>query len=192
MGFFSKQLNKAIKKATTPSKGPKRAPAPKNNSGSLTFQDEGKPPATDEAGRVIVKIGPGDEVEMEVYLTEEPEATKWLAGRRKTDDEEIERNIKVRVYSDGSDLRVESPAGVALGNVHRRDETAPAIVKQLSDFLRNERELTNASFVFDFSGRVEGEWVEDEDDAGRAFWEPQMELVLRTKMPLKVDIPSQK
>jgi hypothetical protein len=129
---------------------------------------------------------------MEVYLYEESAATKWLAGRRKADDDDIERNVKVLVYQDGSDLKVVTPAGVTLGNVHRRDETAPAIVQQLSALLRNERELATSSFVFEFSGRVEGSWDEDEDDNGKTVWEPFVELTLRAKMPVKVDIPSQK
>ena len=191
MGLFSDIFKAATKAASAPPKPTQRSAPPKNNSGgTFTFQDEGKPPATDEAGRVIVKLAVGDGAEMDVYLYDEPEGSKWLAGRRKVDDEEIERNVKVRVFDDGTDLQVISPTGIVLGNVHRRDETAPAIVHQLTAFLREERELAEASFVFEFSGRVEGEWVEDEDDNGKTIWDPQVELVLRSKMPLKVEIDS--
>lgn len=193
MGYFSKAFNKAVKSAFKPPKStPRRVPGPRDNSGSLSFQEEGKPPARDEAGRVIVKVTAGDDADMEVYLYDEPKGTKWLAGRRKADDDFNERNVKVRVFFDGEDLQVVSPTGIVLGNVHRRDETAPAIVHQVSQFLANERELVGANFVFEFSGRVEVNWDEDEDEKGSTFWEPSVDLVLRTKLPVRVDIASQK
>jgi len=194
VGFFSKALNRAAKSATRSVKTaakPKRAgPAAK----PLTFKRNGTAPATDEAGRVIVKLSAGSEFEVEADLWGDSDGEKWLAGRRKSDDDDIERNVKVRVF-DAPDsarrlLHIESPTGAKLGHLWQND--AVALVDQVTAHLRNEPALAQSRFVFELSGHVEGSWQQDEDDddaaAAAAEQDLDLSLTIRVRVPLVVDI----
>jgi hypothetical protein len=175
------QLSNKKRKSKKPSKS-------KGSQKGLTFEREKKLPEVDSAGRVIVSLAAGSQLEFEVRVRSD-DATLYLLGKPK--DDEVVRSVRARVfiYSEKESVEVTTPDGKEIGEV-RLSESKKAIevfsaievsLKKLS------KGLVGKQLVFDVSLRVEGEWQPDSEEESGWFGDVSSAFI-RIKDPAGIDI----
>lgn len=171
----------------TPGKQHKHSKS-KGSQEGLTFEREKKLPELDSAGRVIVRLAAGSQLEFEVRVRSD-DATRYLLGKPK--DDEVVRSVRARVFihSENKSVEVTTPDGKEIGEV-RLSESSKAIevfsaievgLKKLSKGLIGKR------LVFDVSLKVEGEWQPDSEEESGWFGDVSSAFI-RIKDPAGIDI----
>lgn len=187
--FYSKRSKGTKPTATgTPGK-PQKSSNSKGSQKGLTFERERKLPELDSAGRVIVRLAAGNQLEFEVRVRTDEIATRYLLGKPK--DDEVARSVRARVliHKENKSVEVTTPDGNEIGEVllsesKRVIEVFTAIdvgLKKLS------KGLSGKQLVFDVSLRVEGEWQPDSEEESGWFGDV-FSATIRVKDPAGIDI----
>lgn len=189
---FSNQNKKYVRDSTTStstaaSKKRKVAKS-KGNQKGLTFERERKPPEVDSAGRVIVRLAMGGQIELGVRIRIDEVAIGYLLGKPK--DDEIARSVRARVLSDAQNKRVtvSTPDGHEIGEVISEMRKAIDIFGPIEVGVKKaSKGLAGRQLVFDVSLKVEGDWQEDsEEESG---WSGDVHsAVIRIKDPAGIDV----
>jgi hypothetical protein len=178
---FLKKLQNAMKDSGSKDRG-------HAGSAVLSFQRVNAEPRRDEAGRIVIEVRPGKEIELTV-VTDYWDA-KALCGRAKQDGDEFSRNQKVSLVHSSS--RKGEPtvavlvAGEQVGEVRYADtEDAIAVLEaSASQVLAADPNLLTQGFVVEVSVAVSGSWEEDEGSLVPSV----DEAVIRLSNPLQMDI----
>jgi hypothetical protein len=155
----------------------------------LTFQSTRTTPETDDQGRVIVRLGTGEQIYLDVRPSGDVQTDYFFMGKPKKDY--IEHKVRVRVTKiAGSDkYQVASPSGLVVGEIEFKVQSFADVVFQKinAELPKLHKLLKNRQFVFDVSASVEGDWLEDSDEA--SGWAASVDsIVIRIKDPASIDI----
>lgn len=192
MSFF-----KNIAKMITAVSKANNATGSRGSSNSFSFIDEGKEPARDEKGRIVVIFSAGSQFEFDVNLFSYEDTQRELLGKPNEDFES--RNVRVRLLLNPSGegtqvIDIETTKGNKVGRFSKEDIQTPLqILNQLNGFLGSVDARLVGEFAFDVSAQVEGSWeyVEDDEDSPKPYWEPSLDrLTIRLKDPITFDIKS--
>jgi hypothetical protein len=162
----------------------------------FAFQEEGKEPQTDSAGRVIVKLkGAADGIRYRVSNYSEIQTAKKLAGKGEEFDE-FAKSVKARVRADkGSpyenSFKVETLNGEQIGWIFKdHSSDAASVFGQMSSaIIKTAPELAGRELTFEVSLRVEGGWIWSTNDDDSEEWEPDLELLeIRIMSPASMEI----
>ena len=170
-------------------KGKRKKPSQsKGSQKGLTFEREKKLPEVDSAGRVIVSLAAGSQLEFEVRVRSD-EATRYLLGKPK--DDEVVRSVRARVliHSENKSVEVTTPDGKEIGEVllsesKKATEVFSAIEVGLKKLSKG---LIGKQLVFDVSLKVEGEWQSDSEEESGWFGDVSSAFI-RIKDPAGIDI----
>lgn len=140
--------------------------------GDLDFVEQGKDPETDDAGRVIVKIKSGSDIEIGLNLKHlSEELALKIAGKRGSVDE-FSRRVKVRIFRDHespyfNSFKVTTKAGEFIGWVLKDDSEMTALLfSQIEAGVKPlDARLKDAEFVVELSATFTGSWYDEWDEA---------------------------
>lgn len=163
----------------------------KGSQKGLTFERERKLPEVDSAGRVIVRLAAGSQIEFEVRVRDPEADIGYFLGKPKDDGDEVIRSVRARVLIDAQNKSVEvtTPGGQEIGQVYFEEtEKAIKIFGLLEVGVRkSSKGLAGKQLVFDVSLRVEGVWEEDSEEESGWFGDVHS-AVIRIKDPAGIDI----
>lgn len=187
--FYSKR-SKGTKPTATAKPGKPQKPS--NSKGSqkgLTFEREKKLPELDSAGRVIVRLAAGNQLEFEVRVRADEIATRYLLGKPK--DDEVARSVRARVViqKENKSVEVTTPDGNEIGEVLLSEsKTAIEVFTGIDVGLKKlSKGLSGKQLVFDVALRVEGEWQPDSEEESGWFGDV-FSATIRVKDPAGIDI----
>ena len=167
-----------------------------NPSGLLAFQEAGTSPKTDSKGLVVVKLkGSSSGIKWGVNLSHlDSKLANELAVRPK-EDEEFEKNIKVRLRPDSNSQYANSILVETLDEKHigwilkDASDDAKSVLSQLESALQPMLVSFNEhGLVFEVSARIYGYW-EDTSETDSPIWEAEFEeMEIRIATPAEVEI----
>lgn len=187
--FYSKRSKGTKPTATgTPGK-PQKPSKSKGSQKGLTFEREKKLPELDSAGRVIVRLAAGNQLEFEVRVRADEIATRYLLGKPK--DDEVARSVRARVViqRENKSVEVTTPDGNEIGEVLLSEsKTAIEVFTGIDVGLKKlSKGLSGKQLVFDVALRVEGEWQPDSEEESGWFGDV-FSATIRVKDPAGIDI----
>ena len=148
---------------------------------SLEFIEKGTEPETDEAGRVVVSLKTGSQIEIAVFGYEfrDEEATRKFFQPRKKGElyDEGEKTVRMRLvpelkdYWGGKCYRIETPGGVPAFEIRNHFEDDFALTQKILTEAETRLRalhpaLRTAPLVYDIPIRINYQWEEEFDDEG--------------------------
>lgn len=173
---------------------------------SLEFIEKDTEPEKDEAGRVVVSLKTGSQIEIAVadYRHRDEEATdKFFQPRKKGElYDEGEKTVRMRLvpelkdYWGGQCYRIETPGGVPALEIRNYFEDDFALTQKiLTEAEARLRPLhpalRTASLVYDIPIRIYYQWEEEVDDEGEETGGVALEWDeprIRLKDPLELEV----
>ncbi len=203
LAYFGFKIFKKIKEVKAEGRDERPTGSQESRSGKsstdgvLGFQESGKEPQADAAGRVIVKLKSGGQVEWGVNLSRlSAEVAGKILGGKKEEDEEIEKTIRVRIRRDtksqfSDSVLLETKKGEFIGWILKEDSPqAAGVIAELDEQLRKfSPVLADKEFTYEVSARVAGTWylASDEDEPEELEAEVD-DMIVRIAAPVVIEI----